>query len=407
MKLKKINLKIILKIFLVFLVITLIPLFFVNGPIWLLLFFIMWSIMISILWILFYKYISRKKKLVKKPIRFATIVFVIYLIIAPILLVFLTFQLITIPVSYVRAEFNRGELERIVNDVTKSCKTDEEKTRSILNWFDRYSGNIYNIWGKSQIGPFVNGGGDPFDWIICARTSNRQPALWVLTTRCGACEEHSVLFREMANEAGLTARSVVCLEVDHLWDEVKINGSWIIVDPSNVIHKKNMSGYNLSSQSFERTHAHRTKNISYVFAEYSNGSKEDITYRYTNLTHINITTIDENHNPVPYVEISIISYNKESDGKDTSYSSKTDKNGKYQLNIGGGDIKLISKTNGIIPLYNETRQRFYDDEFYDVTVVLKSYRTKNYLLVGFVIALPIFIVLSSYLWHRSKKKRRI
>jgi len=406
MKLKRVNSKTILKILMVLLAIILIPLFFVNGPIWLLMFFIVWTIVISILWILFYKFISRKKKLVKKPIRFATIVFVVYLIVTPILLLFLTFQLITIPVSYVRAEFNKGELERIVNEITKNCKTDEEKTIALLNWFDRYSGNIYNIWGKSKIGPFVNGEGDPFDWIICARTFYRQPPLWVLTTRCGACEEHSVLFREMANAAGLTVRSVICDEIDHVWGEVLINDTWVIVDPANVIFSRNMSGYNLSSNSFERGHAGRTRNLSYVYAEYPDWRREDIAYRYTNLSQINITAVDENLNPIPCAEISVISYNKFIGGANTGLTFKTDENGKYRLNIGGGDLKLISKTNDIIPLYNETRQRFYDDEFYDVTVILKSDWTKNDLLVGSIIVLFIIIISSSILLYRFKKKRK-
>jgi hypothetical protein len=98
-----------------------------------------------------------------------------------------------IPFTYVRAEFNQGELKKIVNELTKDCVTDEQKTLSLLSWFDRYTGNIYNVWGAFVIEPFYFGGGKIFDFLICVRTDEGKQSLFVLTSRCGACGEHRSL----------------------------------------------------------------------------------------------------------------------------------------------------------------------------------------------------------------------
>lgn len=387
--LKKIY-RIIDKVLLIPSLVILVLLIFLNGPIWLWFCFIGWTLFVSILWIRYLRYLAKKKSEPRKKINESVYSFsIVFLIFAPIILSSLSFSFLMIPVSYIRAEFNHDELAKIVDELTANCTTDEEKTIAILNWFDRYSGNIYNIWSHPSFGPFRVGEEYPNNFIMCTRTLDRKPALWVLTSRCGACEEHSVLFQEMANQAGLPVRLVLGRGIDHIWAEVKINGTWIIVDPANVIHRRNVTGYNLSAESYER-HAKLTQNISYVFAEYIDGTREDITYRYTNLTHVNITTVDENLNPVPDVEIEVFSYNRANGGINTELKFETNKNGEYKLNMGGGDVKFASKTKDIIPLYNETRMTFIDGEYQNVTIILKSDFTKGYLLP--IIALTCVIV---------------
>jgi hypothetical protein len=309
-----------------------------------------------------------------------------------------------IPFTYVRAEFNQGELKKIVNELTKDCVTDEQKTLSLLSWFDRYTGNIYNVWGAFVIEPFYFGGGKIFDFLICVRTDEGKQSLFVLTSRCGACGEHSGLFTEMAKEAEIEVRTVVCREIDHCWAEVKINNTWIVVDPANVVHRDNKTGYDLSPKSYEKVHAGRTKNISYIYAKYPDGRIEDITNEYTNLTHINITTVDEFNNPVSNVEISVFSYNKFDKGKDTEKKFSTDENGKYQLDIGGGDIKLVAKSNHLIPLYNEIRGYYPDNEYRDIVITLKNDWTKNDNLIASIGILIIVIVILSTLYYYRRKK---
>lgn len=55
--------------------------------------------------------------------------------------------------------------------------------------------------------------------------------MWILASRCGACIEYSLLYRGLAVASNLTVRSVHNPGEDHNWDEVLINGSWVIVGP--------------------------------------------------------------------------------------------------------------------------------------------------------------------------------
>jgi hypothetical protein len=377
-------------IFIILLIICIISLFILNGSIWLVVSIIFWIIFSTLIWLYIGKYLLIIKKSKKFGVKWMKFCLILTLYISTILL----FSLVMIPITYIRAEFNDGELDRIVNEMIKNCKTDEEKTIALLNWFERYSGNIYNTYGSIDIGPIYFSNGDIFDSLICVRIIERRPALWVLTSRCGACGEHSALFKYMANKADLTVRSVVCDGIDHAWNEVKIHGNWTIVDPANVVYRKNMSGYNLAPESYEKGHASRTRNISYVFAEDINYIREDITNRYTNLSHINITTVDKNLKPISDVEISVFSYNKFEKGADTKLTFKTDKNGNFQLNIGGGDVKFVSRKGGLIALYGEKRSYFLDDENYDLKIVLERDWVNSYLFFLFLFVLIfLFIVL--------------
>jgi hypothetical protein len=396
---KKISSQIIYVSLFSLLVLTIILLFILNGPIWLIISLIAWIIVSSLIWLYFGKKIIYQKKTLIKKIRDMWFV----IIIISYLLTILFFPLVMIPFIPVRAEFNQGELKKIVNDLTKDCVTDEQKTTSLLNWFDRYSGNIYNVWGAFPLDPFYFGGGKIFNFIICIRTGDENP-LFVLTSRCGACGEHSGLFTEMAKEAGLEVRKVICREIDHGWAEVNINNTWIVVDPANVVHRDNKSGYDLSPKSYEKAHAGRTKNISYIYAKYPDGRTEDITNRYTNLTHINITTVDEFNKPVPNIGISVDSYNKFVNGKSTEKKFSTDSNGNYLLEIGGGDIKLIAKSNDFIPLYNESRRTYSDNEYQNVVIVLKNDWTKNDYLIAAIGIIIVIVVIPILYYYRKNRK---
>lgn len=390
---KKLNLKNIRRALIASLLIISVPLFFINGQLWVINWFIIWNIFVMILFVSFMIYLFNKpKKKKKQQHKIIVIIVISYLIIAPFILAFFSFPLASYPVKHIRAEFNRTECERIVDDIITDINNDTENIIALLNWFERYSGNIHNTYGSVDIGPLYFGGDIIFDIMFCVRIDDRQPALWVLTSRCGACGEHGALFTAMANEADLQARTVVCKEIDHVWSEVKINDTWLIMEPANVDHSQNKTGYNIQATSFERIHAHQTKNITYVFAEYVDGTTEDITSRYTNLTTINISTIDVDGNTLPNIDLSLISYNRFIDGVDAGYSSKTDGNGQYQLRVGGGDIKIVVQSSDIIPLYAEKRSYYYDDNSIDVVLILQQDWTKNiYLLLSLFIIAIVFI----------------
>jgi Transglutaminase-like superfamily len=389
---------------LISLILIFISLFIVNGPFWLLLSLVEWILFVYVLWIIYLRHSSKQKTKWNIPEFFKGFIITL-IILLPLLISLVSYPIIMIPITYVRAEANRAEVEELVFDITKNCTTNESKVIALLNWFERESGNIKNIWSGKSLGPLKFLGYSPKDWIICVGTLERKPALFVFTSRCGACEEHSVLFREMTNVVGLQVRSVICLGIDHLWDEVLIDEQWIIVDPANVVFSKNKSGYNLSAESFERGHAGKTHNISYVFAEYSNGTIEDITHRYAgNLSCINIYTVDENLNPVSNVEITIFSNNKFTK-QNTGLSFHTDEFGLYQLYLGGGNVTLGSMKEGVMPLFNETTQYFIDGESYNLTMILKGDWSKNYYPISMLVLFIIILIMVFVYWIYKRWKK--
>jgi len=248
----KVDARFILKILLIILVLNCIILFFVDGPLWVFLCFTIWLNFMYILIALYFIFLINRSKAKKKTafdkikpkwqklIRYGFRTVYIVLIVYFILLAMMTFPFVFNPVMHWKAEQNKAVLNDLVDGLTEDCVNDEEKTISLMNWFERHTGNINNIWGHPNFGSFIFGDGNPYSCIFCVRLVEREPPLWVLTSRCGACEELSVLFREMANVAGLSVRSVICHGIDHLWDEVLIEGKWVIVDPANVVFSRNM-----------------------------------------------------------------------------------------------------------------------------------------------------------------------
>ena len=286
-----------------------------------------------------------------------------------LLMVFL-FPLYFPPIMKSTADSNAEHITGIVEEITKNTTNDVEKSKIILEWFDGNSENIHNVYGKKllffQIYPLHIYLEKPY---FCIRLLGHQNPLWVLTSRCGACAEYSLLFREMASAANLTVRSIHNPGEDHNWDEVLINDDWIVVvDPTQVNLGSNSSGYNISRGFFEER---RDLNISYVFALYSNGTKEDVSYRYTNLTNLTILTLDENKNPLPNVSMFILSNNYRKE-VDTNLNSISNSQGKCKVEIGGGNYTIIAKDHGFIPLFNKTTFSVNENKDNNITIILKK-----------------------------------
>ena len=118
-----------------------------------------------------------------------------------------------------------------------------------------------------------------------------------------------------------------------------INGEWIIVDPTRVNWIIGSTGFNYSPWEYE---IGRNLNISYVFAEYPDGKREDITYRYTNLSKIIFECVDYEGNPTEGVVIKIYSNNWKN-GLYTKLNCTTDSSGKCSVGLGGGSYKVVAK----------------------------------------------------------------
>jgi len=283
------------------------------------------------------------------------------------------FPMATLPIMPAMAERNINDLSRIVSELTDQYQDEENKTKSILRWFDRYTGNIYNTWAPPLINTLTNKNvyfsiaiGDPYLPIICVRNEGDNDPLWILTSRCGNCGEHCLLFTEMAIAANLTVRRIHVNGVDHKWNEVQIDNESIIADATWVVLKKGEDGFNVPHNKYENSFG----NFTYVYAlSPNNETKIDVTKNYTDLAHINITTIDEKLNPVSNVTIKVYS-NDLGDGIDTGLVFTTNTSGEYYLEIGGSNITLECE-NKELKLYNTTTKKFNENKYYDVTLTMK------------------------------------
>jgi len=287
---------------------------------------------------------------------------------------------------------NSKELHNLVNNLTKDTHNDTEKTLSLLSWFDRGVGkqenmaNVYYRIDKSKQSDndvLLRVGGD-FIYIFskypnfCTRFHSDDPNL-IFASRCGACGEFSSLFNTMGNYAGLEIRRAVCLGEDHLWNEVKINGKWIVVD-STAVNLSNSTGFNLSTNFMEEKikgdlRGNNIKvdegNVSYVYAIYPNApnNKVDITERYTNRTNITVLTVDKNHQPIDNVTIEVYSNNRLIQ-RYTGLTNKTNNEGIYTFTIGGGNYTFKASINN---LYGENTSSFIEKEpSHNITIELNN-----------------------------------
>lgn len=340
---------------------------FILGIILVRNYFIILGIFIVVEPFFLYSNIQKRNKTVKVKVnlfkkKYAAILIILFLILALPLYIYIE------PIMEWQSEKNKVELQQIVNELTKNATNDVEKTKAILSWFDRSNGNIKNTYGKKlllEMYPLHIFLEKPY---FCIRIIQHKYPLWILTSHCGACGEYSLLFREMANAANLNVRSIHNPGEDHNWDEVLIDGKWIIVDPTRVNLLHNSTGFNYSAFDYE---IGRGLNISYVFAEYPNGNEEDISYRYTNLSRITFTLIDRRGSFISNAVIYAISNNLKNIQIDTMLNCTTNEKGQCSLTIGGGNYKFIAKTNDFIPLSNETSKIIEENKKYNVTLILK------------------------------------
>jgi len=400
---------------LISLFINFIILLLVDGPIWVLFCVTLWILICSNFGCLFFfllkDYILKKEKSEIIGGKIKVDKFLVFLKIC--LIIFILISIVILFPSYIKAmvhwkaEENDLELQRLTQDLIKNANTDQEKTLSILKWFDRSSENIHNCWhlavnGKMLVSiPYLNLLIFSVEPYFCFHTFGKDNPSWILTSRCGACEEYSLLFREMASIANLTARRVVCTGENHLWDEILINGTWIVVDPTEVDLPLS-SGFNLSTRFFEQ----KVKNVSHVYAEYQNGTIEDITYRYTNLTNVSFLTLDSSGNFISDVKIRILSNNK-GRGLDTGLTCTTNNTGRCQIRIGGGSYTFVSEKELIPPLYDETTISLAEGEIYNFTIILKSDLTKSPILFIPILAVIIFLIFLIYVRKKVIKKSKL
>ncbi len=262
--------------------------------------------------------------------------------------------------GYVDKE-NKEGLQLLVSDIVGDSVSEDEKVRRIYEWMTNptHLTNVYRSCNIDNYIVFISR--SPF---ICLRLMFREYPLWFLSSRCGACMEYSLLFREMANAANLTVRSVHNPGEDHNWDEVLINGEWIIVDTGWPIFNPSPSFYEVR----------RGLNVSYVYGVYPNGTLVDLTERYTNTGQLKIVVIDVNNKPIKNANIEFYSFNLKNQERRIYYlDCVTNEEGYCDVRLGGGKYKAKAVVMyGLIGYANEETLELIEGETKEVTIVIRG-----------------------------------
>ncbi|MEM2742191.1 MAG: transglutaminase-like domain-containing protein [Nitrososphaeria archaeon] len=256
-------------------------------------------------------------------------------------------------------KMQRENLRSLVSSIVKDSSNDLEKARKIYEWMinPECMKNVYREYKIDNYIVFLFK--PPF---VCLRLTGEKYPLWVLFSRCGACMEYALLYREIANAANLTVRSVHNPGEDHNWDEVLVGDKWMIVDASWPIFDPSPSFYEVS----------RGLNVSYVYAQYPNGSIIDLTKRYTNTSLVRIIVLNKNNCPIENAIVKFYSLNLNNVEREIRHlECLTDVNGSCEVRLGEGKYKIkVGKFNNLIGYFSETSLELVENDSKEVILVL-------------------------------------
>lgn len=254
----------------------------------------------------------------------------------------------------------RKQLNELVSQIVKGFSNTTEKARKIYDWItspSRFS-NVYRNYKIDNYIVFLSK--PPF---ICLRSLGEDRPLWFLFSRCGACMEYSLLYRELTSAANLTVRSVHNPGEDHNWDEVLVDGKWIIVDPGWPVFNPSPTFYEVK----------RHVNVSYVYARYPNGSIVDVTDRYTNTSLIRIRVTYPNGKPVENASLEFYSLNLGEPRLLKHLSPCTNASGSCSVKLGGGLYKLkVIKMEGLFGYSEEIEFEVEEGKPESLTLILQK-----------------------------------
>lgn len=236
--------------------------------------------------------------------------------------------------SVVESYEKSGYFEDIAKSVFENKTDDVSKVKAILKWQEE---NMLtsNTYGNSYQILFSNIHIITKPLKICIRLSGHENPKWTLISKCGACEEDALAFMELAKLGNITVRSIHMHGEDHNFDEVLVNGSWIIADPTQRVDK----GYNVPLDFFENAWK---LNISYAYAIYPNDTVEDVTYRYTNTSNLTLFLKDGHNYSVENATVLVFSNNRY-DHRFTNLSCVTDSYGTCKFILGDGNYSIEAK----------------------------------------------------------------
>lgn len=143
---------------------------------------------------------------------------------------------------------------------------------------------VTGIWGYTFFG-------DLKDPRIRSGSLFSNDPYFITYYKTGACAESAILFNYIANKSGFESRIVGTKAEDHQWNEIKINYSWIQVDPTIYYHYYHdpINNSGLKEFWFDNQQA-------YSILKWNGGyskivaveTQEDLTKKYLNTSSISI-----------------------------------------------------------------------------------------------------------------------
>lgn len=284
----------------------------------------------------------------------------------------------------------RAKVKEITNYVMKDYyQTYGSNSNPFLSfswaWFYQIFGDIKNPRIKSYL-LFSN---DPY---------------FISYYKTGACMEAATLFNFTANKSGFESRIVGTKAEDHQWNEIKINNTWIQVDPTIYYHyytdPMNHSSY--EDLWFDNPQAYNQ--IGWYQGGYSKvvviDTNEDLTSKYCNASNLSINCSD-----CDYIKIKPDYGTRYSVEQDISNSTIDVVLGKKNYSVTGG--------KNVIPflIVKETsvNASLIGQENLTITVVPEKIRPTIYsslILILIIVVIGFYDVKQLAKWYRGWKIKR-
>lgn len=240
--------------------------------------------------------------------------------------------------NILQSHIQRNDIYYLSTSITNSYNDEYQKINALIDW---QKAHISNSFG-SEIRILHSGisfvPAKRVEFSINNDGSDR--GNWTIINRAGACGNNALAFMSLANLSDIPVRTIFIEAEDHSFNEVFIDGRWVIVDITND------TSYDISP-TFYKNNWWTLFNISYAYARYPNNTIEgSLTNRYTNVSNLLIMVVDNSSLPIKNATIKIFSNNR----KDrlhayTNVSGITDDNGQFAFTIGEGNYTIEAKND--------------------------------------------------------------
>lgn len=310
-----------------------------------------------------------------------------------LIIIFLQEVYVPIGVHLISKYYLNDKVIEFANSYISNLSNNECKLKALLEW----ENNNYNpIYGYKHDIPFL-----PYlfynelNFRLCIRTDKDNDPSWVFLSKCRACGESALLYSQLVRGINLNLRVIKNPGEDHVWTEVLVNNSWIIIDPSS-------NTFNLSKDYFIEH-----KNLSYIYALYENGTKLDLTKKYTNKTGIIILKMDSRlkNRRINLISRSIGNFHE------TEVECKWN-NDICRLEVGSTNYTLIAHTGGIIKYYDKKEFYLEENEIFEIDLnpnkIYLSHivKSKSYAIARILLFILVMWGIVGFIISAFKKRNR-